>query len=151
MFHKLYLSQNLYKLSFKFKNLLKLSSKKFRNLQGGRGHWAVNYTSPQSFRIMFSLKTYIEFWLVVALNLVFQRYQPLIIIYRKGNFICHHWDCASVNRPLSYPFRALHFCIFFICILEIENLYYKFNICNFAYNEAVQNKINFMQKKCFKR
>ena len=34
-------------------------------------------------------------------------FQPLILIYRKDNFMYHHWDCTSIYWPLSYPFRSL--------------------------------------------
>ena len=36
-----------------------------------------------------------------------QTFQPLILIYRRGNFVYHHWECTSIYRPLSYPFRSL--------------------------------------------
>ena len=34
-------------------------------------------------------------------------FQPLIIIYRRGNFVDYHWGYISIYRPLSYPFRSL--------------------------------------------
>ena len=36
-----------------------------------------------------------------------QTFQPLILIYRRGNFVCHDWGCTSIFRPLSYPFKSL--------------------------------------------
>ena len=30
-----------------------------------------------------------------------------ILIYKSSNFIDHHWGCASIYRPLSYPLRFL--------------------------------------------
>ena len=34
-------------------------------------------------------------------------FQSLILIYRRGNFMYHHWGCTSIYWPLSYPFRSL--------------------------------------------
>ena len=31
-----------------------------------------------------------------------QTFQPLIVIYRRGKFVYHHWECKSFYRPLSY-------------------------------------------------
>ena len=31
----------------------------------------------------------------------------LIVIYRMGNFVCHHWICTLIYLPLSYPCRFL--------------------------------------------
>ena len=31
---------------------------------------------------------------------------PLILIYKGGNFVYHHWACKSIYRPLSYPLRS---------------------------------------------
>ena len=36
-----------------------------------------------------------------------QTFQSLILIYRRGNFVCHHWGCTWIHLPLSYPFRSL--------------------------------------------
>ena len=33
--------------------------------------------------------------------------QPIILIYRRGNFVYHHLGCTSIYRPLSYPTRSL--------------------------------------------
>ncbi len=34
-------------------------------------------------------------------------FQPLIVIYRWGDFVYHYWGNTSIYRPLSYPFRSL--------------------------------------------
>ena len=39
--------------------------------------------------------------------LIIQTFQPLILIYRRGTFVYHHWGCTSIYRPLSFPFRSL--------------------------------------------
>ena len=61
--------------------------------QGGRGNWAVDYNSPQGFIISFPIRwphnfgdfyqTSIDWWLSA------QTVQPLIVIYRRGNFVPH--------------------------------------------------------------
>ena len=30
-----------------------------------------------------------------------------VLIYRRGNFLCHNWGCKTIYRPLSYPFKTL--------------------------------------------
>ena len=30
----------------------------------------------------------------------------MILTYRRGNFVYHHWSCTSIQRQLSYPFRS---------------------------------------------
>ena len=34
-------------------------------------------------------------------------FQPLIVIYRRGNFVYQHLESSSFYWPLSYPFRSL--------------------------------------------
>ena len=36
-----------------------------------------------------------------------QTFQPLIVIYRIGNFVYPHQRCTSIYEPWSYPFRSL--------------------------------------------
>ncbi len=48
--------------------------------------------------------------------------QPLIFIYRMGNFVCHHWGFRSIYRPLSYPFRSLEIIPFLEHLLVPVNL-----------------------------
>ena len=49
------------------------------------------------------------FWILIGwfVELSVQTFQPLILFYRRSNFVCHHWGCISICRPLSYPFRFL--------------------------------------------
>ena len=55
-----------------------------------------------------TLKTFIDFWLFDSSSWVSKRFnQLLIVIYRRGNFVHHHWWCTSIYRPLSYLFRSL--------------------------------------------
>ena len=79
-------------------------------VQGGRGHWAVYYTSPQSFKITLS-HALAQQLLGVLLNwfmkLSVQTFLPLILIYRRGNFEYHYWECTFIYRPLSRSFRCL--------------------------------------------
>ena len=50
-----------------------------------REQWAVHYTSPQSFMITFS-----HWGLLIGgfMKLSVQTFQPLILIYRRGKFVC---------------------------------------------------------------
>ena len=38
------------------------------------------------------------------IKLSFQTFQPLIVIYRRGNYV---WGSTSIYYPLSYPFISL--------------------------------------------
>ena len=74
---------------------------------------AVYYTSPQSFKISFlfvdlkTLGTFNKFLIGWFIKLSVLTFQPLIEIYRRGNFVYHHSGYTSIYRPLSYPFRSL--------------------------------------------
>ena len=77
-------------------------------------NWAVYYSSPQSFKIIRWLNifgTFIEFWFIKLRD---QTFQPLFLIYRRGNFVFHNWGCTSMYWPMSYLFRSL------ACIRGIE-------------------------------
>ena len=50
-----------------------------------------------------------------------QMFQPLIVIYRRGNYVYHHWVCTSIYWPLSYPFRSLATICF--SVLEQQTFY----------------------------
>ena len=41
------------------------------------------------------------------IKLSVQIFQPLIVIYRKGNFDYHHWGYTLIYQPLSYPCRSI--------------------------------------------
>ena len=80
-------------------------------IQSGRGHWAVYYTSLQNFIkksfLIRWLNNFGNFLIVWFIKMNFQTFQPLIVIFRKDNYMCSHWECLSVYRPLSCPFRSL--------------------------------------------
>ena len=57
----------------------------------GRGHWNVSYTGTKSFIITKSLGTFIEI-LSVGSKL---KCQPIIVIYRRGDFVYNYWRCIN--------------------------------------------------------
>ena len=68
------------------------------NFQGGRGNWGVYYTSHtvllKGFLIRW-LNNFGDFSLILIgwfINLSVQTFQPLIIIYRRDNFVYHYWE-----------------------------------------------------------
>ena len=75
--------------------------------QGGRWHWTLNYTGIQSFitplAYLLSQKLYYFYWILIGgfIKLSVQAFLPLILIFRRGNFVYHHWRCTSIYRPLS--------------------------------------------------
>ena len=50
------------------------------------------------------------YWIVNGwfIKLWVKTLQPLIVMYRKGNFVYHHWGCISIYWLLSYTFRSLN-------------------------------------------
>ena len=48
-------------------------------------------------------------WILIGcfIKLSVQTFQPLILIYRSGNFVYYYWGCISIYRPLNYPLRSL--------------------------------------------
>ena len=36
-----------------------------------------------------------------------QTFQPLTLIYRRDNFVCHQWLFTSIYQPMSYRFKSL--------------------------------------------
>ena len=46
--------------------------------------------------------------IVCFMKLSIQTFEPLIIIYRRGNFVYQHCGYASVHEPVSYPVRSLN-------------------------------------------
>ena len=51
-----------------------------------------------------SLGAFIEFWLVVSfVKLSVHTFQPLIVIYRRGNFVFYYWECTSIYRHCLIP------------------------------------------------
>ena len=57
-------------------------------------------------------------------------FQPLIVIYRRGNFVYHHW--ANIYWQLSYSFKFL-----------VLNL-------NLLIRTLLSKSINIQKRKCFK-
>ena len=43
------------------------------------------------------------------IKLSVQSFQPPILIYRRGNFVYHHWGLKSIYRLLSYHFDLYYF------------------------------------------
>ncbi len=78
--------------------------------QGGRGHWAVYYTSRQIVLITFVIRWVNNFGALILfvwlIKLSVKIFQPLIVMY-KVNFVYYYWGCTLIYRPLSYPFRSL--------------------------------------------
>ena len=65
-------------------------------------------TSPQIF-LMCWLNNFEDFyWVLIGWFIKFsvQTFQPIILIYRRGNFK-YHKGCTLIYRPLSYPFRSM--------------------------------------------
>ena len=54
-----------------------------------------------------------------------QKSQPLIVIYRRDNFVNYHWGFTSIYPPLSYPFRSLY-CIYSLYHIAKSNNKIKF-------------------------
>ena len=50
-------------------------------------------------------------WILIGWLIKFsvQTFQPLIVNYRRGNFVYHHWVCTLIYRLLSYPLRSLQY------------------------------------------
>ena len=55
------------------------------------------------------------------LKLIVQTFKPLIIIYRRCNFVYHYWGCTSIYWQLSYPFRSLQIHTY-IHIIYVERI-----------------------------
>ncbi len=86
-------------------------------------------TSPQSFIIMFFTRWLNNFgdfnkeiligW---SIRLSTQKFQPLIVIFKRDNFVYHHWGCKLIHRSLSYLFRSIRqdgktkYAVEFMCI-----------------------------------
>ena len=73
--------------------------------QGGGGHWAVYWTSPQSYIFLFvrlrTLGTW--FWSGRVFKLSIQTYQLLIVIYRRGNFVYDRCDVLQLIGHCLIP------------------------------------------------
>ena len=49
------------------------------------------------------------YWIFVGwfFKLSVQMFQPLIVIYRRVNFVYYYWEWTSIYRLLSHPFWSL--------------------------------------------
>ena len=64
--------------------------------QRRKGQWTVCYISPQSFIIRFLIRWLNNFFILE----IFISFQSLIVIYKRNNFVYHHWGCTSIYQPL---------------------------------------------------
>ena len=76
------------------------SKKSFSSISLAYSWWEGFYNNVFFFVGLTTLGTFIELWLVGSLS--FQTFQPLIVIYRRVNFVHHLFECTSIYRPLSY-------------------------------------------------
>ena len=54
----------------------------------------------------------------LGIKLSVQTVQPLIVIYRRGNFMYNRAGCTSIYRSLSNPFKSLICPSFFLSVLH---------------------------------
>ena len=112
--------------------LVKLQHKRFS--QGMRGHWAVNYTSPQSFIILIHwLKNFGTFyWILIGcfMKLSVQKFQQLIVIYRRGNFVYHNMRSlySKVNTLPNIILNQFRPWLCLLCDQISEDLYHKHKV-----------------------
>ena len=54
------------------------------------------------------------YWILFGwfINLNVEMFQPLIVIYRRDDFVYNHWKCTTIYRPLSYAYR----CLAWLCV-----------------------------------
>ena len=45
--------------------------------------------------------------LILSLEKIVQTFPPIILIWKKGNFISSNWMCTSIYRIMSYPLGSL--------------------------------------------
>ena len=48
-----------------------------------------------------------KFRLVGYKRILSEFFQPITLIYRRGNLIHNHWGCISISHSLSYPLKFL--------------------------------------------
>ena len=72
-----------------------------------RGKWAVYYTSPQSYTkksfLIRWLNNFGEYYHILIgwiIYLSVQTFQPLIVTYRRVNFVHHHWGGLFIAHCL---------------------------------------------------
>ena len=79
--------------------------------QSFSNYWVMNYRGKVDSGLLITLvflfvglKT---LWSWVNFDkLSIQTFQPLIVIYRRRNFVYHHWGCKSIFRLFSHPFTS---------------------------------------------
>ena len=73
--------------------------------QGGRVHWTGNYTGTQSFINNFLIRWMKLDWFLKTSNVL--TFSQQFLIYKRCNFVIHHWEIKSNYLQLSYPLRFL--------------------------------------------
>ena len=78
--------------------------------QGGKWHYTLNFTGTQSFITTLSHLLAKKHWVSLLGDFVgwfqissVQTFQPIALIYRKGNFVNQHWVCILIYHTLYYP------------------------------------------------
>ena len=74
----------------------------------GRGHWPVYYSSPQCFIKAQLIWGHYRILIGLFIRVTFQTFQPLIVIYRKGNFV---YEMIGMYINLSAIVLSLDPCI----------------------------------------
>ena len=110
------------------------TSNHIQEFQGGRGHWDLYYTSPQSFIItLYYLLAYQygDFYLISIcqfIKLSVQTFQPLIVIYRRGN-LCIINEKVHTFMLMSYPCILVDICWIIFQSSKILTLKSAFHLC----------------------
>ena len=81
----------------------------------GRGSHTIQFNISQSFITTFSHllaiklknKHWSNLWVICIYKLAKSNFKPIILIYRRGNFVYHNLKCTLIYHPLSYPIRSL--------------------------------------------
>ena len=71
-------------------------------MQGGRGHWTVNYACTQSFRQKEDIVLKIKIFLIIESSHSLAKKNFLQNLETKyfalqGNFVYHQWGCTLMN------------------------------------------------------
>ena len=82
----------------------------------GRGHWAAYYNIPQSFKIHFLfvwLSNFGDYYLILIgwfIKLSVQTFQPIFVIYRRGNFVNHPFCSKRLRDFLMISLQQVCAC-----------------------------------------
>ena len=71
--------------------------------EGGRRQWPVYYNSPQSFMTTFSYSLALGTFISRFIKLSVKTFQPIIVIYRRANFVYYYWGCTSIIGHCLIP------------------------------------------------